>query len=70
MHILANRDGQGDACEDDVDNDGIENSIDNCEFISNSDQMDVDEDGIGDVCDNCKDESNPGKYVYLDLERF
>ena len=62
MLILAYRDGQGDACEDDVDNDGIENTLDNCMYDSNSDQMDVDGDGIGDVCDNCKKDSNPGKY--------
>ena len=36
----------------DSDNDGIEDSIDNCAFISNPNQEDDDNDGLGNVCDN------------------
>lgn len=36
----------------DTDNDGIEDSIDNCVSIANPNQNDLDNDGIGDVCDN------------------
>ena len=58
----------------DGDNDGIEDSIDNCVFISNPNQEDIDNDGVGDVCeqdsdndgiiddnDNCPFISNPSQ---------
>ncbi|NVJ88446.1 MAG: choice-of-anchor B family protein [Flavobacteriaceae bacterium] len=35
----------------DIDNDGIENSIDNCPEFANADQKDTDGDGVGDPCD-------------------
>ncbi len=37
----------------DKDNDGIEDSYDNCADIANATQADYDNDTIGDVCDNC-----------------
>ena len=44
-------DGLGDACDSDIDGDGITNTEDICPLISNPDQLDTDGDGIGDVCD-------------------
>jgi len=35
----------------DIDNDGIDDSTDNCPEVSNSDQINTDEDEYGDVCD-------------------
>lgn len=43
----------------DSDSDGIPDSMDNCPFIPNPDQLDSDEDGVGNVCDNCPDIANP-----------
>ena len=34
---------------DDLDGDGVENSVDNCPLTSNTNQSDLDKDGIGDV---------------------
>lgn len=45
-------DGFGDACDDDLDEDGFNNNLDNCPFDNNPDQSDLDLDGIGDVCDD------------------
>ncbi len=36
---------------DDLDGDGIENTVDNCAATFNPDQLDVDGDGVGNVCD-------------------
>lgn len=38
---------------DDSDHDGIDDSLDNCPFTANTDQLDTDGDGVGDMCDNC-----------------
>ncbi|XP_071447351.1 cartilage oligomeric matrix protein [Hetaerina americana] len=53
------RDGIGDACDPDIDNDGIPNESDNCPKKANPDQQDKDRDGLGDVCDNCPNTPNP-----------
>ncbi|XP_069783892.1 cartilage oligomeric matrix protein isoform X2 [Narcine bancroftii] len=52
-------DGKGDVCDQDMDGDGIRNSLDNCERVPNQDQRDWDRDGIGDACDSCPNISNP-----------
>ena len=41
--------------DQDVDNDGIPNTQDNCPSISNASQEDEDGDGVGDVCDYCNE---------------
>ena len=43
-------DGISDACDDDVDGDGIPNDIDNCNSQHNADQADIDNNGVGDAC--------------------
>ncbi|PCI35929.1 MAG: hypothetical protein COB60_01110 [Flavobacteriaceae bacterium] len=40
-----------DACDSDMDGDGVDNENDNCVSTVNPDQEDVDFNGIGDVCD-------------------
>jgi len=45
-------DGSGDACDPDIDDDGVLNSVDNCDLDANQDQLDADRDGRGDVCDS------------------
>jgi hypothetical protein len=39
----------------DVDCDNVDDSIDNCRDVANTDQKDSDTDGSGDACDNCPD---------------
>uniref|UniRef100_UPI0037E8427D thrombospondin-2-like n=1 Tax=Semicossyphus pulcher TaxID=241346 RepID=UPI0037E8427D len=53
------KDGQGDACDPDDDNDDIMDARDNCPLVYNPWQFDSDRDGVGDRCDNCPFESNP-----------
>ncbi|MGA1824417.1 MAG: thrombospondin type 3 repeat-containing protein [bacterium] len=43
----------------DIDEDGISDTIDNCPRIANADQKDLDSDGVGNACDNCPDVYNP-----------
>ncbi|KAL4704276.1 hypothetical protein ACJJTC_016294 [Scirpophaga incertulas] len=54
-------DGMGDACDPDMDNDGIMNEEDNCPRGYNPRQEDMDGDRVGDVCDNCPRVRNPAQ---------
>ncbi|XP_027462920.1 thrombospondin-4 isoform X2 [Zalophus californianus] len=54
----ADRDGIGDACDEDADGDGILNEQDNCVLIHNVDQRNSDKDIFGDACDNCRNVLN------------
>lgn len=44
--------------DQDVDNDGIDDSLDNCVNVANNNQADIDNDGVGDLCDNCPNDAN------------
>lgn len=52
--LIANTD-LGDTYQnaDDFDDDGVEDTSDNCMRLSNPYQLDHDGDGVGDACDNC-----------------
>ncbi|HBF13642.1 MAG TPA: hypothetical protein DDW49_09730, partial [Deltaproteobacteria bacterium] len=59
------------ACDPDLDGDGVLNNVDNCPEVSNQNQLDTDGDGEGDACDdrdydtvvdisdNCPEHVNP-----------
>uniref|UniRef100_A0A8C6WT15 Thrombospondin 1a n=2 Tax=Neogobius melanostomus TaxID=47308 RepID=A0A8C6WT15_9GOBI len=52
------KDGLGDECDHDDDNDGIPDDRDNCPKEYNPAQYDADRDDVGDSCDNCIYEAN------------
>uniref|UniRef100_A0A8C4TPM4 Thrombospondin-1 n=1 Tax=Erpetoichthys calabaricus TaxID=27687 RepID=A0A8C4TPM4_ERPCA len=53
------KDGTGDACDNDDDNDSVPDDRDNCQFVYNPRQYDYDRDDVGDRCDNCPYNHNP-----------
>ena len=65
--ILINNTDLGDTYQsaDDYDDDGVEDSYDNCPRQPNREQFDSDGDGVGDLCDNCRDTHNQNQW---DLE--
>ena len=62
--ILINNTDLGDTYQsaDDYDDDGVEDSYDNCPRIRNAEQFDTDGDGIGDLCDNCSGTHNQNQW--------
>ena len=65
--ILINNTDLGDTYQsaDDYDDDGVEDSYDNCPRTRNAEQFDSDGDGVGDLCDNCHSTHNQNQW---DLE--
>ena len=50
----------GNACDVDMDGDGVNNGADNCPGVANPGQEDADSDGKGDVCDGSEDTDGDG----------
>ena len=59
--ILINNTDLGDTYQnaDDYDDDGVEDSFDNCPFVRNPDQLDDDGDQVGNTCDACPAVADP-----------
>ena len=57
-------DGQGNACDPDDDNDGVDD-ISDAFPLDDTETTDTDTDGIGDNSDNCPNIPNPGQQDYL-----
>ncbi|XP_029450146.1 thrombospondin-2 [Rhinatrema bivittatum] len=55
------KDGTGDACDKDDDDDGVDDEKDNCPLLYNPRQFDYDKDEVGDRCDNCPYVHNPSQ---------
>ena len=49
-----------DAAALDTDGDDVNDTSDNCPYVSNSDQTDTDDDSVGDACDTCTDTDGDG----------
>ncbi|MCP3061480.1 thrombospondin type 3 repeat-containing protein [Myxococcus sp. K38C18041901] len=49
------RDGVGNVCTLDTDEDGVLDDVDNCRWVANPGQRDTDGDALGDVCDDDDD---------------
>uniref|UniRef100_A0A3P9Q5C3 Thrombospondin-1 n=1 Tax=Poecilia reticulata TaxID=8081 RepID=A0A3P9Q5C3_POERE len=60
LQVDSDSDRIGDKCDNnqDIDEDGHQNNLDNCPYISNANQADHDKDGKGDACDH--DDDNDG----------
>ena len=56
-------------CDDDIDNDGIVNSMDNCPLIPNPLQEDEDGDDVGTACD-CDDSPETGENCSVGCQTF
>ena len=58
------QDGYGDACDSDIDGDGVldegigETNGDNCKYVYNPDQADDDKNGTGNACETILEEEN------------
>ncbi len=48
--------GNGSSGSVDTDEDGVEDVFDNCQSVTNEDQLDRDDDGVGDACDVCPED--------------
>jgi len=69
--ILINNTDLGDSYQhaDDYDDDGVEDSFDNCPFVRNPDQLDDDGDQVGNTCDACPSVADP-RQTNLDGDAF
>ena len=56
-------DGLGNACDDDIDNDGLANNEDNCMYVPNPHQEDFNNNDKGDACEH--DEEGDGCVSYF-----